>query len=231
MHVRSSKSVLRTCLLFVLFDTFPPVLQLTIMEPSSQCSRWAAPVENRTVVISHHHCVCRRQRSVTFFFDWLLRHDSYWVQSEVKHVGQLEKNKLTLTPMNVQMPLFSQTSTFCRTELFFRRIRKMCVSQKTLFFLSDTTEWELFISVNQCHDNGNYHYFLCNYVSCILECGQLRFALVALKGQRFRGETFRHCVFFFTDKSFETWLTKKNPTKNKGNVWKWNKSQLLVFFE
>lgn len=74
----------------------------------------------------------------------------------------------------------------------------LCVSENFIFPV--WYHWmrivSVSVSVNQCHDNGNYHYFLFNYVSCILECGQLRFALVALKGQRFRGETFRHCVFY-----------------------------------
>lgn len=141
--------------------------------------------------------------------DWLLWDDSYWVQSEVKRVGQLEKQVYIYTNKCLNAFIFTNMSTFWRTELSFSQMRKTRISKKTFFFLSDTTEWEMFISVNQCHSNGNKKTWF-NYVSCILKCGQLWFALVALRGQCFGGE--KHSdIAFFTTKLFDTWLRK--------NIW------------
>lgn len=159
----------------------------------AQCSQWAALVENCTVVISHHHCVCCRHISFTIFLTDC--YDTIHIEfSQKLNMLASWKNKIKFTPRNVQMPLFSQTSKFWRTELSFSRMRETRMSKKTFFFLSDTTEWKMLISVNQCHNNGNKKIWF-NYVSCILKCGQLWFALVVLKGQRLGEKTFRHCVF------------------------------------
>lgn len=109
------------------------------------CSRWAALVENCTVIISHHHCVCRRHISFTLFLTDC--HEMIPIEFGPKLNTLVRwKNKFTRpTPMNVQMPLLCQKIWTTVESGKPTCLRKVSDGKKN--FPSDTVEC-LFLSTN-----------------------------------------------------------------------------------